>query len=568
MKKKNLLWNSLLLGVALLPATLQAQDYNNIHRFPSNYERSAHTCATQLRNDLIAEGGTLSNPAINDTKVVEIGLASAVSGTLVPHPYVYGLPSIEHTAADLIESLGDPNQVICAANMRSPEEANTSVNIFKTDPATGNVSWSVRFKSSFGFQTANAITRDREKNYYILGQGQNSIRRYFYLIKIDDSGSPVWERYYFLGTRSIQLDGIDLIYDGDAVIIAGNSINTATDPGDQGVIIAKIDPASGAVLNARHVSHLNGNPNIKVRDLSYINGNYVMVGEYNPNIISPLPALQYGFMVSFNTLLDINVARIYGDPQEYNLRLTGVEQGVLGDMYMTFDRGTNARASFLPGIIQADASGAVLNSEIYKLGNYHGTNGLIGVYGLRAYMIKGDIGIATSPTPPGAPSLSMIGQSIPLAGSEEFCSGLYEIKYREIGYRNLELNLLETSVNTAERIELRVAEVKGRTYNCHNDGIAEFRAARPALEEEKAATAFDIFPNPSNGQFSLNFEEGSAPLYQTGEVYNMTGTLVHTFNINNLTTVIDLSLQGTGIYLLRLKTADGQVSDAKRMVIE
>lgn len=565
MKKVYLQWKAWLTAFALLPATMIAQDYNNVHNFASDYERSAHTCAIQMRNERIVEGGTILHPESLSEKVVELGIVDPVTGTLTPHPYYFAHPGLHHTAADLTESLGDPDHTVVAANMgpnlfRSPN----MVNIFKADPFNGNLVWSILYKNANGNQTAKAIASDREKSYFVVGNADIGSLKVLYLIKIKDDGTPLWERYYHTGNRADVLRGVDVGFDGNSVVVVADYSNEAVDPGERGLIISQIDPNTGFVTDARHLIHLKENQNLKARDLEIVNGRYVIVGEYNQNPFG-IATPRLGFMVTYDNSLNVLATRIYGDPNGNNLIVTGVKPGIFGDLYMTFDLGTTARANFIPGIMQTTAAGAVISAEIYKNRGYLGTNGLIEVFGGRAYMIKGS---TDANSVSGARSLNLIGQSIPLADNPATCSRLYEVKNDEIKYKSDRIELWVERDETANKIELKVSKVDGKTYDCEGNTIAAFRKAAPALANTDEVTkAFEIFPNPSTGNIAIQFNNGDAAAYQTGEVFNLLGEVVANFTITNTTTTLDLSSHTPGVYMIRLKSYDGKISEPQRVVI-
>src|SRR6185312_11824461 len=83
----------------------------------------------------------------------------------------------------------------------------------------------------------------------------------------------------------------------------------------------------------------------------------------------------------------------------------------------------------------------------------------------------------------------------------------------------------------------------------------------------KAETNFTIYPNPSNGNFTISFSRpvpmaiGVVSGSQTIEVYNILGEKVysHQFVIPNSQFLINLNVQPNGIYLYRVITEDGSL---------
>ena len=77
--------------------------------------------------------------------------------------------------------------------------------------------------------------------------------------------------------------------------------------------------------------------------------------------------------------------------------------------------------------------------------------------------------------------------------------------------------------------------------------IGAYESMLPTSIEYSQTEFLKIYPNPSNGVFSI---EGSD--IQQIEIYNMYGTLVYSRR-NNLTRVINLGHQPTGVYLVKLR---------------
>ncbi len=570
MKKASLFGRASLLALLLLPALVMAQHYNNLHRFATDYTRSANTCAIELAGSKIVEGGTVRNSNSTILNSVELGIVDPSTGTLGVHPLTYSYLNHNHTAADLIESLGDPGQVVCAANMNSPFAASTMVSVFKTDPSSGSVDWSLLYTNPAGSQVANAITRDNEKNYYVLGSARINGRDLMYLLKVDDGGNPIWERYYSSAVTNEVMRGIDLIFDGTSVVVVANLTNSQALPGGRGIVVAQINPVNGLITNIRNLRALASNPELKARDITLVGGRYVIVGEQNPGPFSPVLVPQRGFMVSYDPALNVAATRIYGDPNGNNLRVTGVRPNFFtGTLFMTYDLGTNARAVWIPGLMETDLAGKVNAASIYRVKGYLGTNGLINV---NSFFVPGNVmikGSVNSNSIPGAPSLSLIGDGPFISIDSNICQHRYDIKNEDVKYINDSLNFITQRAFTATKIDLIVEKIDGRTYDCHGNGVGSFRLAPEDAEEEVAEeNGFEVYPNPSGGAFFLRLEEGQVAAYRSGEVVDLMGKTITTFNINSTNLSIDLSGQAPGIYLLRMKSDDGQVSETKRLMIK
>ena len=99
---------------------------------------------------------------------------------------------------------------------------------------------------------------------------------------------------------------------------------------------------------------------------------------------------------------------------------------------------------------------------------------------------------------------------------------------------------------------------KGNVY------IADFGNARvrkvtdsfhcPLLETKKEALlpVLKIFPNPSNGQFYVQFNDSMSG--EKAEIYNIIGEKVYEIEIHSLLTNIDLSYLPAGLYIIELRS--------------
>lgn len=85
-----------------------------------------------------------------------------------------------------------------------------------------------------------------------------------------------------------------------------------------------------------------------------------------------------------------------------------------------------------------------------------------------------------------------------------------------------------------------------------------------AAENEIAERAFDLYPNPGNGNFRIRFENTGENA--AAEVYNLQGTLLHETQLAPGGGRMNLSNLPAGMYMLRLRIGDNTMT--KRMVIQ
>jgi hypothetical protein len=85
-----------------------------------------------------------------------------------------------------------------------------------------------------------------------------------------------------------------------------------------------------------------------------------------------------------------------------------------------------------------------------------------------------------------------------------------------------------------------------------------------AITVHDAAAELMVFPNPSEGIFNLQFENGNAS-YDVA-VYNTIGQLVRSYNSNSQQLVIDLTAADAGVYFVRINTETGQRSGTVKLL--
>lgn len=66
----------------------------------------------------------------------------------------------------------------------------------------------------------------------------------------------------------------------------------------------------------------------------------------------------------------------------------------------------------------------------------------------------------------------------------------------------------------------------------------------------------NVYPNPTSGKFQISSPSNQM---QSVEIYNVLGENVFNSEINNENSVIDLSIQPSGIYLIHVNTIDGML---------
>lgn len=73
------------------------------------------------------------------------------------------------------------------------------------------------------------------------------------------------------------------------------------------------------------------------------------------------------------------------------------------------------------------------------------------------------------------------------------------------------------------------------------------------INESNIESSISIFPNPSNGKFTLSSEITKGEI----SIYNISGEKIHSSKPNSTKSEIDLSKEPNGIYFLQIKTTEG-----------
>jgi hypothetical protein len=76
-------------------------------------------------------------------------------------------------------------------------------------------------------------------------------------------------------------------------------------------------------------------------------------------------------------------------------------------------------------------------------------------------------------------------------------------------------------------------------------------------------TIFNVYPNPTNGVFTIELDNNAK--YDVS-VYNVLGQTVYSSTINTISTTVDLSLFDKGIYTIELK--DNNTTYTEKVIVE
>lgn len=149
-----------------------------------------------------------------------------------------------------------------------------------------------------------------------------------------------------------------------------------------------------------------------------------------------------------------------------------------------------------------------------------------------------------------ADNIYVLGLSVNTTTSEDY----QLIKYDAVGTQLWTIRY--TYGNSGGSQELPVALFVDGTYNIYAAGTSALDYAvvkyseTVDIEEVQGQFAIAIFPNPSNGNFTVESQKMDEPMRLN--IYDVVGKLIYCSEINNPKYEIDLSLQPNGIYFLTL----------------
>jgi hypothetical protein len=102
---------------------------------------------------------------------------------------------------------------------------------------------------------------------------------------------------------------------------------------------------------------------------------------------------------------------------------------------------------------------------------------------------------------------------------------------------------------------------------CPSDVSTSYNMTNVGIEEENPSL-LTVFPNPSNGRFTITFEAESGKEYVL-EIFNELGQVVisETFrNGGSISRPVDLGEKASGVYTITLKSNGGTTT--KKLVIQ
>lgn len=555
----------MLLALLCLPAMTMAQPpFNNIYTYQTPYQNSVHTNAVQLINGNVAQGGTIDVPFTPaGQKGVEIGLINPAGGLILPLNLFYFDPDgIDLEAVDLVESPCSPPWVVQVADYRNVAGGLNRIEVFHTNPANGAIAWVTRLGNGLNFDLfGSAIITDNAGDLYVLGYIRNAAGSPdIYLAKIKCNGGVIWEFIYRDFDPNVGHQSIDLMYDqvSNSIVIASNRYRGY--PNRDGIMTLEVNAAAGFVVAASHLPVLAGTQDFEVRDASVMfNNDLAIVGRINT-------APTQGFLIRYMPPMLMPAAPfsiVYPDPN--GIFMTGVKPfaGGAGGMFVSYEWG-NAAGFTLPGMAELNPIGTPVPGQSYVYNvpaAYNGTRGLVALNGNVDFAVKGEVNF-------GINSLHMLADFTPLAFNPNppVCNDRLRLRYYDSDHP-VDIPIFEGQLFTAQDVDIAFEAIFGDIYDCFGNPIGAFRKAATGIAENAENNGINIYPNPTSGIVTIEISEEMADQYVAAEIFNVLGEMVINFNVNQPTLRVDLAGQTPGIYLLRMKGNDGQVSEPMRIMI-
>lgn len=106
-----------------------------------------------------------------------------------------------------------------------------------------------------------------------------------------------------------------------------------------------------------------------------------------------------------------------------------------------------------------------------------------------------------------------------------------------------------------ESVNFRVRPVYGSGNYGTYSNIVTVKPSVVLGEEDNAKAGFAFFPNPNNGEFNLRLQDGSTTANVS--VTSLSGQRVYTTTLNATQTSINLGNVASGMYIVRVETAQG-----------
>lgn len=136
-----------------------------------------------------------------------------------------------------------------------------------------------------------------------------------------------------------------------------------------------------------------------------------------------------------------------------------------------------------------------------------------------------------------------------------------------IGHENSGSSTFQLPIGTSSSICRIKVKGRGNVFYAVNSELFQI-TNQLAADTNELSQLYSVYPNPNNGNFTINFNEASGADY-SAKVYDLRGRLISNTMIStseSLTKNIDLNQPQSGIYIL--KVSNGSKESVKKLIIE
>ncbi len=218
-----------------------------------------------------------------------------------------------------------------------------------------------------------------------------------------------------------------------------------------------------------------------------------------------------------------------------------VSHGAVGGLYLSGDNGVTWTATGHNGVVRDIAFSG---TDVFLLDEYE------------IYRSVDNCATFTDAPYGGRKMLATDGKIL-IVGDALF--GIYDIA---TGTRVLENDGITSS--TVFSVVIKGDNVFIGTLNkgVFKRALSELGITSSASVEEKELVNVELFPNPVQNAFSINMDDYEGA---TADIYDVNGTLVHSFNLTSGQTQVDVSFINSGAYFVQLKAKTGSIT--KKLII-
>lgn len=408
--------------------------------------------------------------------------------------------------------------------------------VVKTDPS-GNLQW-MKIYPGYLNSAAGCIIETPDSAFVVVGRTLNpQFYQYAYWMKIDWNGNFVWGKA-FSNTTAGEAFSVNNTPDGNLLVCGSDGWQ---------MFLAKLNQ-NGSIIWINYYSTTNYIP-IATADVMS-NGNYAACAYTNNDeaivfIVDPLG----------NVLSSVKSGLNF---PTYKIIPRVIRQATNGEFFISCDYAYGF--NWTKGLLKLDAN---LNFQWLK--SFTG-------FPTQSYLVS--CGIALDATSDGGcimgyPEMMnniytpwLNGWHYYIAKTDSVGTGVCYDTTVTVPFSTYPVNKVATSgtsnTGTAVSINEEIKHAYINEYNCFNDII--FSSVGELNQNNNSLL---VFPNPSNGIFTIKSEEEITTI----EIYNVLGEKVRSSSGNgSKKTEIDLSNQSKGIYFVQIKSGDKIYS--QKVVIE